>query len=437
MEKQNINQPELMWFGNLPFYWKFIPLKFILNKIYTGGTPTTTIKEYWSDDETGINWVAISDISKSNGLLKETTKRITNKGLESKNLEIIPKGTMLLSIFASLGKVTILDIDATVNQAIIGISPNYLLEDKFLKYLFVDCERYISFFSSANTQENLNVTKIKDLVFPIPPLDTQKNIVSFLDKKTAEIDNIIEKKETLLLRLEEKKKAIINEAVTKGLNPNPILKDSGVEWINQIPLHWELVQLKYLSEKVGSGVTPKGGADVYTDDGVKFIRSQNVYFEGLRLDDVVFISEITHHKMENSKVLLNDVLLNITGGSIGRSCVVEVEEELNVNQHVCIIRPNELILSKFLNYLLYSDFGQKQIRLGITGGNREGLNFENIKNFYFPRITINEQKEIINFLDDRLQEFNNLNNKISSQIDKLKEYRQALISEAVTGKLEI
>lgn len=284
---------------------------------------------------------------------------------------------------------------------------------------------------------HVNGEDLKNLSVYLPSKETQIRIAEFLDKKTAEIDTIIQKKENLLLLLEEKKKAIINEAVTKGLNPNAPMKDSGIEWIGEIPEHWKLTQLKYLTEKVGSGVTPRGGAEVYTEEGVKFIRSQNVYFDGLRLDDVVFIDEKTHLQMENSKVVFNDVLLNITGGSIGRSCVVEMNEEFNVNQHVCIIRPSDELNSEYLNFFLYSNIGQTQIRLGITGGNREGLNFENLKSFIIPKLDIIEQELIVNTIKLKVVELNSIESKILAQIDKLKEYRQSLISEAVTGKIDI
>lgn len=284
---------------------------------------------------------------------------------------------------------------------------------------------------------HVNGEDLKNLSVYLPSKETQIRIAEFLDKKTAEIDTIIQKKESLLLLLEEKKKAIINEAVTKGLNPNAPMKDSGIEWIGEIPEHWKLTQLKYLTEKVGSGVTPRGGAEVYTEEGVKFIRSQNVYFDGLRLDDVVFIDEKTHLQMENSKVVFNDVLLNITGGSIGRSCVVEMNEEFNVNQHVCIIRPSDELNSEYLNFFLYSNIGQTQIRLGITGGNREGLNFENLKSFIIPKLDIIEQELIVNTIKLKVVELNSIESKILAQIDKLKEYRQSLISEAVTGKIDI
>ncbi|KNB63117.1 restriction endonuclease subunit S [Chryseobacterium sp. Hurlbut01] len=314
-----------------------------------------------------------------------------------------------------------------------------------LKYYYYYLQFVTQFYKRPDTNgAKIMNNEMANIHALIPPKQTQIRIAEFLDKKTAEIDTIIQKKESLLLLLEEKKKAIINEAITgkKVWNGNawtePVeVKDSGIEWLGEIPEHWELTQLKYLTEKVGSGVTPRGGAEVYTEEGVKFIRSQNVYFDGLRLDDVVFIDEKTHLQMENSKVVFNDVLLNITGGSIGRSCVVEMNEEFNVNQHVCIIRPTDELNSKYLNYFLYSNIGQTQIRLGITGGNREGLNFENLKSFIIPKLNVVEQELIVDTIKSKVLELNSISNKIQAQINKLKEYRQSLISEAVTGKIDI
>jgi type I restriction enzyme S subunit len=215
------------------------------------------------------------------------------------------------------------------------------------------------------------------------------------------------------------------------------MKDSVIEWLGEAPQTWNLVQIRHLNLKVGSGVTPKGGAEVYTDKGVVFIRSQNVHFGGLRLDDVVRIDSETHEKMSGSKVQYKDVLLNITGASIGRCCVVDIHDEMNVNQHVCIIRPTQRILPEYLNLVLQSNIGQVQIKLGTTGGNREGLTFEAIKEFTIPLPELSEQQELLNKVQSSLKQYYELENLNALQIDKLKEYRQSIISEAVTGKIDV
>ena len=129
-------------------------------------------------------------------------------------------------------------------------------------------------------------------------------------------------------------------------------KDSGVQWIGEIPGHWGCVRLKYITSKIGSGSTPTGGADVYQDHGVIFLRSQNIYNYGLELVDVAYISEDIHQEMKGTHVHSGDILYNITGGSIGRCCLApESLGEANVNQHVSIVRPRN-VENKFLLYSL-------------------------------------------------------------------------------------
>jgi type I restriction enzyme S subunit len=213
------------------------------------------------------------------------------------------------------------------------------------------------------------------------------------------------------------------------------MKDSGVEWLGPIPKHWQKTRLKFVLLKIGSGITPKGGAEVYQTSGIPLLRSQNIHFDGLRLDDVAYITEDIHRSMNSSRVLLGDVLLNITGASIGRCYHVENWlGEANVNQHVCILRPNENIITKYLYYYLASELSQLQIGLLQTGANREGLNFEQLGNFLIPLPTIAEQKQIVDILDQKIQSLSSLSSKVQTDLSLLKEYHTALINEIVTGK---
>ena len=142
--------------------------------------------------------------------------------------------------------------------------------------------------------------------------------------------------------LKEKRTALVSRAVTKGLDPDVPMKDSGVEWLGEIPAHWYVKRLKHLAGKIGSGKTPRGGAEGYINDGIMLIRSQNVHFGGLHLTDVVYIDTATDSGMAGSRVREGDVLLNITGASLGRCCVARLEgSDANVNQHVCIIRSDQ------------------------------------------------------------------------------------------------
>lgn len=197
-------------------------------------------------------------------------------------------------------------------------------------------------------------------------------------------------------------------------------------------------KLKWVVSKVGSGVTPKGGAKVYQENGIPLLRSQNIQNDRLNLEDVAYISEEIFESMSNSQVYDGDVLLNITGASIGRVFYYDRGILANVNQHVCIIRPIKQDLAyKYLYFLLVSKIGQTLIELNTTGSGREGLNFEAINNFQLFLPTIKEQKSIITKLEKVNLETKQIIEKLRAQNKLLKEYRQSLISHVVTGKVDV
>ena len=277
---------------------------------------------------------------------------------------------------------------------------------------------------------------IKNATIAFPPLEEQKAIADYLDKATAKIDRVIKIKEEQLDEISAFFKSRVFEFLTKGVESKP-LKDTGYERFKEIPENWKVTRLKSVVSKVNSGVTPKGGATSYVNEGIPLIRSQNVVFNKLNFSDIVFISQQTHDKMKNSQVLNGDVLLNITGASIGRCYFAEGIEEANVNQHVCILRPFELITTKYLYYLMFSEIGQSQIYSGFTGSGREGISFESIKSFKIPLPPKEEQYKIIEKLDSLVNLIEKQKTKIVSQIDTLQEYRKSLIHECVTGKKQV
>jgi type I restriction enzyme S subunit len=217
------------------------------------------------------------------------------------------------------------------------------------------------------------------------------------------------------------------------------MQDSGVEWLGEIPAHWDTVKLKWNTDKIGSGVTPKGGSEAYVDDGITFLRSQNVHFDGLRLDDVAYIDEETDEEMSGSRVHPRDVLLNITGASLGRCTLVPADfRDANVNQHVCIIRAQQDKLHpRFLNQVLASTVGQQQIFAEEDGASREAVTFAEIGNFVVPKPPLHEQREIAEHTNRQVSRIDELIAKVESGIDRLKEYRTALISAAVTGQIDV
>ncbi len=212
-------------------------------------------------------------------------------------------------------------------------------------------------------------------------------------------------------------------------------KDSGVQWLGEIPGHWGCTRLKYLTSKIGSGSTPTGGSEVYQDSGVLFLRSQNIYNYGLKLEDVAYISEEIHEEMKGTHVKPGDILYNITGGSIGRCCLAPKSlRKANVNQHVSIVRPSN-IENNYLLYCLQSEYCQLQMRVLQTGGNREGLSATAFKLFNITIPPLSEQRSIVSFLDAKCGKIDEWVTKKQKEVEHLQELKQRVIADAVTRGL--
>ena len=312
----------------------------------------------------------------------------------------------------------------------------------FLMYVLhsVNSSGWFDVLCNKATIAHFTGEKFAELRIPIPRPHEQQAIATFLDRETSRIDELIAKKERQIELLQEKRSALISHAVTKGLDPNLKMKDSGVEWLGEIPEHWEVKKVKNVVLKIGSGKTPKGGSEVYVDSGIMLIRSQNVHFDGLRLDDIAFIEPEIDAEMANTRVIPGDTLLNITGASLGRCCIMPANHDLaNVNQHVCIVRPRKDIIDPhFLYFTMCSHPLQSQIFANENGTSREGLNFEQVSNLLIPFPPgIIEQQAIIGKVITNIQKMDINIAKVNRSIDLLREYRTALISAAVTGKIDL
>lgn len=198
-----------------------------------------------------------------------------------------------------------------------------------------------------------------------------------------------------------------------------------------------MLRIKDYTTKVGSGVTPRGGAETYLDEGIPLFRSQNVTNDGFLTDDIAFISEEVDESMKGTRVKPGDVLLNITGASIGRCYYTAGDfKRGNVNQHVCIIRPRKnKVKSEYLHYCIISDIGQQQIDLTQTGANREGLAVEDIKGFTFDIPSLSKQQHIVDYLDENLAKINSQIKVLEKQQDAYARLKKSVTHQAVTRGL--
>jgi type I restriction enzyme S subunit len=427
------------WLGEIPEHWDVKKLKVITSFINRGVTPNYVESS---------NYKVINQATFSKGYFDLLNIKFTNdKYFSGLNFSkgIVEKNDILLASTGGgvLGKVAFVDFDDKTFQAdshvtlIRGAKPEFM--SKYYYYILsISFDLINGLLAQGSTnQTELQRDWLRNYKFPVPLFSEQTAIAAFLDHKTSQIDQAIGIKEKQIEPLKERRQILIHRAVTRGLNPNVKLKESGVEWIGEIPEHWEVKKIKHVSTKIGSGVTPSGGGTTYLDSGIPLLRSQNILFGKIELEGVAYISDKTHSSMSNSQVRKGDVLLNITGGSIGRCHFVDFDIPLNVNQHVCIVRPSTSIASIFLNSLIASEVGQGQIWFFQQGGGREGLNFQAIKNFLIPLPPKSEQSEISKYIETITSKFLTAISLKEQEIEKLKEYKASLIDAAVTGKIMV
>ena len=327
--------------------------------------------------------------------------------------------------------------NGVITSAYVSLRPTSLACSRYYTY-FLKSMDFKKMFHGMGTgiRLTLSYNELKNQFIPFPAIIEQQAIATYLDKATAKIDEAIAQQQKMIDLLNERKQIIINNAVTKGLNPDAPMKDSGVGWIGEIPEHWEVMKLKHVTSKIGSGSTPRGGAEVYQDSGIMFLRSQNVYNDGLKLDDVAHIVDGVHQKMKGTQVKYNDILYNITGGSIGRCCCYDREDEANVNQHVSIVRPKGII-AKYLMYNLQSDNAQRQLRETLKGGNREGLAAVTFKEFLILTCPKEEQNQIVSHIERMFVNIDRAISNATKQISLLQERKQIIINDVVTGKVKV
>lgn len=274
----------------------------------------------------------------------------------------------------------------------------------------------------------------------LPPVLEQRGIAAILDT----VDEAIRRTEQVIAKLKQMKEGLLHDLLTRGVDENGDLRPPPSEAphlykdspMGRVPKGWEVPLIENLVVHVGSGVTPRGGSETYLSSGVLFIRSQNVHFDGLHLDDAAFISETTHRAMARSEVFPNDVLLNITGASIGRCCTVpEALGMANVNQHVCAIRMPEPTITDalYLSAFLGSPFGQHQVDVLNAGSNRQGLNYKQVRAFrvLWPDKSERERAtEIIRAHDDR-------DWRERCGLEKLRTLKEGLLHDLLTGRVRV
>jgi type I restriction enzyme S subunit len=312
-------------------------------------------------------------------------------------------------------------------------------ENLYLKYFLFYLQNITPFYKRPDTNGakimNGEMARIYCL---IPSLKEQTQIARYLEHQTSLIDALIEKKEKLVELLKEKRQAIINEAVTKGLNPDAKMKDSGIEWLGKVPEDWLLTKMKFACQFIFDGTH---GSFSRVDDGYRLLSVRNIIHSKFTFrDDDSRISEKDYLEIcSKFEILEDDIQLAIVGATLGKVALVEKMSELFVTQRslATIRADSKKCLPKYLFYFLRSSSFQSYLWLSTSFSAQPGVYLGTIQKCALPLPNIKEQEKIVSFLELDLSSIEEVSNRIIIQICKLNEYRQSIISEAVTGKVDL
>lgn len=424
--------PSDKWFGIVPSHWTTPRLATLFREVDRPADPKLPVLS-----------VSIHSGISDNELADEDRDRKVNLSEDrSKYQRVQPADLVYNMMRAWQGAFGTVTVDGLVSPAYVVAEPKASFRTKFVELLLQTASgiEEVRRFSKgiADFRMRLYWEHFRNIVVCLPPLIEQDMILAWLDGECSRIDMLVDKKRQFIELLKERRIAVITKAVTGGFEPDCILEATGNDLVHSLPPGWTIMPLKFATTKIGSGKTPAGGATAYVNSGILFLRSQNIYDDGVRLTDVVRISPGTHKDMAVSRVHPHDVLLNITGASIGRSAIVPAElEEANVNQHVCIIRARTAALSPWIHAVMCSHLGKEQIAAIQTGAGREGLNFEQVGCLLVTLPPSERVESILAELQFECSKIDRLIIKTEKSIELLREHRSALVATAVTGKLDV
>ena len=428
----NYKESDIEWIGRIPSDWSITKLKFISN-IFNGNSLNEDLKEkYESDDLKNISYISTKDVEQDTGKinLQNGIRIPTDEG----NFKLAVKGSFVLCIEgANAGKkIGYLEEDVYFVNKLACF--NY--ENKFLYYYALSDNFKNQFFNSlSGLIGGVSISIIRNFYSTFPSIEEQTKIASFLDYKTNLIDATIEKKKRLIELLKEKRQAVINEAVTKGLNPNAPMKDSGVEWLGEIPEHWKVARIGHYSQIVrGASPRPAGDPKLFGGDFMHWITVAEVTFGN---DKFLYSTKsyLTEEGSIQSRVIYPEtLLLSNSGATLGVPKISKIIGCINDGSVAFVSYTKELER----DFLYYFFITHTQIyRDEMAGSGQPNLNTDIIKSTKIALPPVSEQIDIINFIENETGLFNNLISKSKELIRKLQAYRQCLISEAVTGKIDV
>ncbi|MBD5184306.1 MAG: hypothetical protein HDS97_05355 [Bacteroidales bacterium] len=399
------------WIGEIPSHWKTAAIKNSF-RLYAGATPKTERREYWDGE---IIWVTPADYKTDDHYINRGRKNITKDGLASCATEIVPAESLIFSKRAPIGTVGLAKNPLCTNQGCIACVPKSKTVSNYFYYLCRIATKEFEILGSGATFLEISTSNFANFKFPLPPYSEQEAIATWLDEKCSEIDAAIAKVDREIELIDELKHSEISRVVTRGLNPDVPLKQSGIDWIGEVPEHWEILKVKYLV-RFSSGDTIT--SEQFIDTAEYPVYGANGY-RG-RFDKFNYSGE---------RILI---------GRVGALCgnVHYTNERIWCSEHALI--SSKVLGGQEFDYgwlcLLFESMNLNQYGGGSAQPVIASSTIENLS-IIFPPLT--EQQSIADYLDKKCGEIDGLKEKLVKKRETLKELRQSIISEVVTGKRKV
>lgn len=412
------------WIGEIPAHWETVKPKYTMF-LQKGTKP----QELTDEDNGNLPYLTMD-------VLRDRTNKTTMYPTSVNDLVKVGNGDILvLWDGANAGEVLLAkDGYLSSTMARFGFDTNKL-DSRYWFYFLKGLEPILKEFAGGTTIPHLDSSKIMEEAYPIPSMEEQQAIVRYLDYKVAKIDKLIAENEAQVKELEKYRTAVISEVVTKGLNPNAPMRDSGIQWIGEIPAHWDIFKLKYALDGICDGTH---GSYSRIEHGFPLLSAKNISDNGIIMQESEScISEEDFLSItSNGFPKYGDILFSCVG-TIGRCCLFIDDNPMAFQRSVAFLRTNKKVNNTYLLCLLKSRIMQVQYDLFEKKSAQGGIYMGVIKDMMIVVPPLQEQHLITDYIEHRCRKYNLVIEKLSEQIEELKAYKIALISEAVTGQIDV
>ncbi len=423
------------WIGDVPEEWEVRKIKY-LSQVVRGGSPRPAgDSRYYGGN---IPFMKVADITKDDKMYVDSCEfSIKEAGLSNTRM-INPQTLLLTNSGATLGVPKINTFSTTFND---GIAAFLNLSKKLdLKFAYYSLKARTKFFLDSASlgigQPNLNTDIIGSTFLTLPPLAEQHLIATFLDKKCSEIDSLIELQEQMIEELKAYKQSVITEVVTKGLNPDAPMRDSGIEWIGQIPEHWEVGKMKNIATGFSNGTSTTqltNEESPYAVTRIETISTGNINYE--KVGYVPFFEGINKYELVKGDILISNIN---SLERVGNSAMYNGEQTLYHGMNLLRVHTNDKMIALYLHYYLRSKAFLEQMKSCCNHAiNQVSVSSSTLKNLFVAIPNIAEQQAIADYLDKKCGEIDELITIKQQKIESLKEYKKSVIYEYVTGKREV